>query len=509
MAAAGSVALAAAGGATDAFAAVAVIGLGAGVIWPAQDTLLATVVEPAQRPAVFAVRHTTLNGGFGLGALLAALVVDRAAPASFELIYLLDAASFVAFVPLLLLVRPARADSPAPKERGTFKLMLRDRTFVAVWALTALLVGAGFAQFHAAFPAYATGAGALSAAALSLAFAANTLTVLGAQLPALRVMRGRRRSTGLAGVGLLFAAAWAITAAAGELDLAAAPGLRRGDGRARARGDVGGADAAAAGQRPRTRRPARALQRRARAGVHHRLPRRPGGRRARARGRRWGDPARRAGRRVRRGRARRARPRAPPARPARPGGGMSGWRSRSQRAAEHREHGRYRLAQVLLRDAAHEAEQELGPGAPELVAILNELGMSLKYTGGFEEAERVYTRALRIAEQVVGPDHPDVAGLYHNLGGLEHARGNPERGEPLARRSVQLRRRALGDEHPDVAADRAALAAILDAAGKTAEAEALLRDALAAFEHALGPDDHEVAVTLNNLAALLARSGRC
>ena len=44
-----------------------------------------------------------------------------------------------------------------------------------MWALTALLVGAGFAQFHAAFPAYATGAGALSAAALSLAFAA-TLT---------------------------------------------------------------------------------------------------------------------------------------------------------------------------------------------------------------------------------------------------------------------------------------------------------------------------------------------
>ncbi len=122
-------------------------------------------------------------------------------------------------------MRPARPDAPAPRERGAIGIILHDRTFLAVWALTALLVGACFAQFHAAFPAYATGAGALSAAALSLAFAANTLTVLGAQLPALRVMRGRLRSTGLAGVGLLFAAAWAITAAAGELHLAAAPML--------------------------------------------------------------------------------------------------------------------------------------------------------------------------------------------------------------------------------------------------------------------------------------------
>lgn len=223
-AAAGSVALAAADGATAAFAAVAVLGLGAGVIWPAQDTLLARVVEPVQRPAVFAVRHTTLNGGFGLGALLAALMVDQASPQSFQLIYLLDAASFAAFVPILLLVRPG-ATPPARKERGALRFILRDRTFVAVWALTALLVAAGFAQFHAAFPAYATGAGAMSAAALGLAFAANTLTVVGAQLPALRLMRGRRRSTGLAAVGVLFAAAWAITAAAGELDLPAAPAL--------------------------------------------------------------------------------------------------------------------------------------------------------------------------------------------------------------------------------------------------------------------------------------------
>ena len=221
-AAAGSVALAAADAIGEAFAAVLVLGVGLGVMWPTQDALLAGVVEPAQRSAVFAVRHTTLNAGLGLGALTAALVVHRASPATFELIYVLDAASFVAFVPILCLVKAVRAE-PRQRERGALRTVARDRAFVGVWCLTALLVTAGFAQYHAAFPAYATGQGALSASALGVAVAANTLTVVGAQLFALRLMAGRRRSTGLAGVGILFAVAWAVTIAAGELDLPAAP----------------------------------------------------------------------------------------------------------------------------------------------------------------------------------------------------------------------------------------------------------------------------------------------
>jgi MFS family permease len=220
-AAAGSVALAAADAIGEAFAAVLVLGVGLGVMWPTQDALLAGVVEPAQRSAVFAVRHTTLNAGLGLGALTAALVVHRASPATFELIYVLDAASFVAFVPILCLVKAVRAE-PRQRERGALRTVARDRAFVGVWCLTALLVTAGFAQYHAAFPAYATGH-ELSASALGVAVAANTLTVVGAQLFALRLMAGRRRSTGLAGVGILFAIAWAVTIAAGELDGPATP----------------------------------------------------------------------------------------------------------------------------------------------------------------------------------------------------------------------------------------------------------------------------------------------
>src|SRR6476661_8759448 len=59
-----------------AVAAAAVIGLGVSISWPSLDALLASAVEPGQRSSVFAVRHATLNAGFGVGAVLAAVIVD-------------------------------------------------------------------------------------------------------------------------------------------------------------------------------------------------------------------------------------------------------------------------------------------------------------------------------------------------------------------------------------------------------------------------------------------------
>jgi MFS family permease len=200
-----------------AFAAAAVVGLGAAIVWPAEDALLATVVKPDQRSSAFAVHHALLNAGFGVGAVLAAVLVHESSPRTFELVYVLDGLSFLAFLPILLMLpaRPALAEQP--HTAGGFRRVLADRVFLRVWALTALLVAAGYAQYHAAFPAYATGEGGLSAGMLGVAFAANMFVVAGVQLFSLRAMRGRRRTRGLALVALAFAAAWAVTLLAGQL----------------------------------------------------------------------------------------------------------------------------------------------------------------------------------------------------------------------------------------------------------------------------------------------------
>jgi MFS family permease len=217
IAAAGAFAVAAVREPWHAFAAAAVVGLGAAIVWPAQDALLATVVRPEQRSSAFAVHHALLNLGFGVGGLVAAALVQESAPESFELVYFLDGLSFLAFVPILLLTPALRSTREPATRRAGFREVLHDRLFLRVWALTALLVAVGYAQYHAAFPAYATRPGGLPLDQLGVALAVNTFVVAAVQLFTLRAMRGRRRTRGLALVAVAFSLAWVVTLAAGQL----------------------------------------------------------------------------------------------------------------------------------------------------------------------------------------------------------------------------------------------------------------------------------------------------
>jgi MFS family permease len=219
-AAGGSLALAAVSSSRQAFAACALLGVGAAVAWPALDALLAELVASEQRASAFALRHATMNAGLGIGALIAALVVAGASPTALTHLYVVDAVTFAACAVVLVghrrLPRAGRAGRPA-RAPGGYRTILGDRVFVRVWALTALLVTAGVAQYAAAFPAYATEVVGLDAGWLSLALAANTITVVGAQLLALRLLAGRRRSSALVLVAALWAAAWSVALAAGAL----------------------------------------------------------------------------------------------------------------------------------------------------------------------------------------------------------------------------------------------------------------------------------------------------
>jgi MFS family permease len=199
---------------------VGTAGFGVSLIWPSIDSLLAMTVRPEQRSSAFAVRYATMNAGFGTGALVAAALVDFDSPGRFQLLYLLDAASFVAFIPLLLLLRGIgnRLEPETGAPPAGYRAVFRDRVFLRVAALTTLLCAAGYAQMNSAFPAFATGPGGISAGALALVFAVNTFIVCFLQLPVLRLAQGRRRTAALVLVFVLFAAAWAITLGAGALE---------------------------------------------------------------------------------------------------------------------------------------------------------------------------------------------------------------------------------------------------------------------------------------------------
>jgi len=223
--AAGTTSLAFATYAWQAFAACATLGLGAAIVWPARSALLAMLVSCERRSSAYGLQHAATNVGLGAGALFAALIVDTSSAGTFQALYLLDAASFVAVVPIVArLAVPARENHAAvlTPARAAYRSILCDRAFRRLWGLTALLVGVGFAQYSAAFPAFATGEAGLDAHQLALAFAANTVAVVVAQLPVLSVLRGRRRTSALAFAFAATGIAWAIVLAAGAQSPAAA-----------------------------------------------------------------------------------------------------------------------------------------------------------------------------------------------------------------------------------------------------------------------------------------------
>jgi MFS family permease len=231
IAAAGSVGLALAASPLALFGAAAVTGLGVSVAWPAQDALLASLAGPDGLSAVFSVRHAGLNAGLGLGALGAAAIVTVSHPGTFTAVYLADAATYLVIVPLLARLRvpappagagaepaaEAGAPAPAPAAGGGFWPVLRDRTFVRVWLLTAFLATVSFGQFQAAYAGFATRPGGITTHLLSLSYAANTVTVVVAQLFVLRWLGGRQRTTATALAATAWALTWVIVLGAGRL----------------------------------------------------------------------------------------------------------------------------------------------------------------------------------------------------------------------------------------------------------------------------------------------------
>ncbi|WP_169501823.1 tetratricopeptide repeat protein [Kribbella catacumbae] len=166
--------------------------------------------------------------------------------------------------------------------------------------------------------------------------------------------------------------------------------------------------------------------------------------------------------------------------------------------------GRWGEAELAYRQALALAVEVCGADSAQTAAVRHDLAMTLKYSGGFAEAEHLYRLALDTAKST--GDANFAAVIYHNLGGLSHARGMADEGVRWARQGLRLRKTTAPDPLA-VAADEGALAALLIDVGHHEEAEALLMSSRATFTDQLGADHYEVAVVNGNLATIALDCG--
>ena len=209
----------------DAAALLALQGIGTACFWPGQSTLLARLADPETRHHAYALQRISMNLGIGLGGVVGGLIATTADPHSFTVLYLLDAATFLAFVVVLGFVREPRP-GPAPhgEAQPGYREVLRDRPFLALIGLNVVFVAAGYETLLLT-PVYAKDQAGVSERWIGMIWFANTVFIVLAQMPISKWLEGRRRMVALAAMNVCFAAASLVILIGGTLFEAGAAAL--------------------------------------------------------------------------------------------------------------------------------------------------------------------------------------------------------------------------------------------------------------------------------------------
>jgi MFS family permease len=206
----------------------ALLGAGIAAVQPALATMIVRCTGPATRARAFALQFTFNNLGLGIGGLIGGLIVDPSRPATFTVLFAVETAMFGV---LGLVVGTARVPGAAPVgadaatgARAGWRHLLRNRAMVRLCVVSALIFFTCYGQFESGLAAFATEVSRISPSMLGVALAANTAVIVLGQLAVLKITARRRRSMVIAATGVVWLAAWVVTAASGLLhgDAAAA-----------------------------------------------------------------------------------------------------------------------------------------------------------------------------------------------------------------------------------------------------------------------------------------------
>jgi len=132
----------------QALGAAFLLALGGAALWPAGATMVSRLVGEEQRSRAFGIQFMLLNLGIGIGGLVAGLVVDVSRPRTFELLYVGDAVTFVAYALIMSTfvgVGGALPQDPSGEDpTGGYVDVLRDRAMVRLSIVSLLLLSSGY-----------------------------------------------------------------------------------------------------------------------------------------------------------------------------------------------------------------------------------------------------------------------------------------------------------------------------------------------------------------------------
>ncbi len=189
------------------------VGLGQGLYWPANESVVADLTAPEQRHEAYAVTRLADNLGLGMGVVLGGALISTTG--AYRSLFIIDAISFVVFFGVVYFAiqetyKPTLNNLPSAK--SSWLIALSDRRLL-IYVLVNIIFTTYISQLHSTLPLYlknfvvlgASGA-EFTEATISVIFGWHLAIAIFAQLP---IVRGLKRFTHPQALGFS-ALMWAI-----------------------------------------------------------------------------------------------------------------------------------------------------------------------------------------------------------------------------------------------------------------------------------------------------------
>ena len=192
-------------------------------IWPSQSVILTRVTPERDRPKIFGFNFMLLNLGLGLGGLLSSLIIQRGDLLSFQIMYWVDASTFLLYLLIVLSLRGEHVNRYIPKEdepkTGSYKDLFEIKPLRFLGIAGIILFTFGYGTIQAGIPVFATQFLGLSPKWLGIIFGVNTLSIVLFQPLVMRVIEKYSKYAALIAVGLVWALSWVFVGIAPYLPL--------------------------------------------------------------------------------------------------------------------------------------------------------------------------------------------------------------------------------------------------------------------------------------------------
>jgi MFS family permease len=202
------------------------INISAQAIWPSQSVILTRVTPEVDRPKIFGFNFMLLNLGLGLGGLISSLIIQKGDLRSFQLMYWVDAATFLVYLLIVLSLKGEQvnryvptADEPA---KGSYRELFTIKPLMYLGIAGIILFTFGYGTIQAGIPIFATQFLGLSPKWLGIIFGVNTISIVLFQPLVMRILEKYSRYTALVSIGIIWAISWLFVGISPYLPMIAA-----------------------------------------------------------------------------------------------------------------------------------------------------------------------------------------------------------------------------------------------------------------------------------------------